>query len=109
MGNSYSLAVGPTIQTGTSTQSIYYAPNIKAGTNSVVVQFSSAAAYPDIRILEYAGANTSTPIDVVTANSGNSTTSSTNAGTTNYADLLMAANVVQTATPVPGRDLRSGS
>lgn len=101
LGNSYSLAVGPTVQSGTATQSIYYAPNVKAGSNSVVVQFSTAAAYPDIRILEYAGANTTSPIDVVTANSGNSTIASTNAVTTNYVDLLVAANLVQTTTSGP--------
>lgn len=102
LGNSYSLAVGPTVQSGTATQSIYYAPNIRAGSNSVVVQFSTAAVYPDIRILEYAGANTTTPVDVVTANSGNGATSSTNPVTTNYPDLLIAANLVQTTTSGPG-------
>ena len=36
-------------------QSIYYAANIAGGSNTVTVTFSQAAAYPDIRILEYRG------------------------------------------------------
>ena len=49
-----SLAVGPTSGTGLS-QSIYYAPNIAGGSNTVTVTFNQAAAYPDMRILEYRG------------------------------------------------------
>jgi len=44
-GNTYTLAVGPTIQSGVATQSIYYAKNIvaaAAGANSVTVTFSTA-------------------------------------------------------------------
>lgn len=102
LGNAYSLAVGPTILSGTGSQSIYYAPNIKSGSNTVAVSFSAAAAYPDIRILEYAGANLTNAIDVVAANTGSGATSSTNPVTTNYADLLFAANTVQMNTTGPG-------
>jgi hypothetical protein len=102
LGNIYLMGVGPTVQSGYGTQSIYYAPNIKAGSNTVTIAFSTAAAHPDIRILEYAGANKITPLDVATANSGNSTTASTSAVSTNYADLLLAANLVQTPTSGPG-------
>src|SRR6201987_1196388 len=55
-GNKYSLAIGPTSGTGLR-QSIYYAPNIAGGGNAVTVTFNQAAAYPDIRILEYSGVN----------------------------------------------------
>ena len=78
-GNTYTLAVGPTVVSGTLSQSIYYAKNIvsaAAGSNTVTVTFSAAAAYPDIRILEYAGADPNVPVDVTAANSGNSATSS---------------------------------
>ena len=54
VGNTYSLAIGPTSASGMN-QSIYYASNITAGSNTVTVTFSQAAAYPDIRILEYRG------------------------------------------------------
>src|SRR5262249_1478253 len=57
-GNVYARAVGPVALAGTLSQSIYYAKNIAAataGANAVTVVFSQAAAYPDIRILEYSG------------------------------------------------------
>ena len=63
-GNSYSLAIGPTSGTALR-QSIYYAKNILAGINQVTVTFSPAAAYPDIRILEYNGLDPNGPLDVV--------------------------------------------
>ena len=65
-GNPYTLAVGPTLLAGNLTQAIYYAKNISgaaAGANSVKVQFSPAAAFPDIRIVEYNGADPNNPID----------------------------------------------
>jgi hypothetical protein len=84
-GNSYALAVGPTAFSGYLTQSIYYAKNIvaaAAGANVVTVTFSTAAAYPDIRILEYSGASPNNPIDVTAAGSGSSSTTSSRSATT---------------------------
>jgi len=105
-GNTYTLAVGPTVQSGMASQSIYYAKDISsaaAGVNNVAVTFASAAAYPDIRILEYSGADPSNPVDVTAANSGNSATSSSGlATTTNGTDLIFGANLVQTVTTGPG-------
>ena len=105
-GNTYSLAVGPTSISGTLSQSIYYARNIAAaaaGANSVTVTFSTAAVYPDIRIVEYIGADPNTPVDVTAANSGNSANSSSgSATTTNPTDLLFGANIVTTTTTGPG-------
>ncbi len=108
-GNTYALAVGPTLYSSSTepfSQSIYYAKNIAAaaaGANSVTVTFSTAAAYPDIRILEYSGADPNNPVDVTAASSGNSTTSSSGAATTtNPTDLLFAANTVWTTTTGPG-------
>jgi len=105
-GNVYIRAVGPTIQSGVASQSIYYAKNIAAaaaGANIVTVTFSSAAADPDIRIVEYKGADTNNPVDVVAANKGSSATSSSGAvTTTNPTDLLFGANLVQTTTTGPG-------
>src|SRR5207248_957337 len=71
--------------------------------NTVTVTFSAPAAYPDIRILEYSGVDTSTPLDVATGASGNSAAS--NSGpliTKNAADLLVGANIVATTTSGPG-------
>jgi len=72
-GNIYTPAVGPTIQSGVATQSIYYAKSIlpaAAGANIVTVTFSTAAVSPDIRILEYAGADPNSPVDVTAAATG---------------------------------------
>jgi hypothetical protein len=106
IGNTYTRAVGPTVQSGTASQAIYYAKNIAAaaaGANTVKVTFSVAAAYPDIRILEYSGVDPSNPVDVAAANSGNSATSSSgSATTTNATDLIFGANLVQTGTSGPG-------
>ena len=101
-GNNYKLAVGPTAASGVLSQAIYYlviyflAP---AGANTVKVTFSSAAAYPDIRILEYSGADPNTPVDVTSASTGNSATSTSAPATTTRAnELLFAANMVLTTT-----------
>jgi hypothetical protein len=66
-GNVYSLAIGPTSVPGHNSQSIYYSPNVKTGANSVTVNFTGTAAYPDIRILEYSGISTTNPIDTTAA------------------------------------------
>ena len=86
-GNLYSLAVGPTALTGSSalTQSIYYAKNIvaaSAGANVVTLTFNAAVASPDIRILEYSGLDPLQPLDVNSATTGNSASSSSGAALT---------------------------
>jgi hypothetical protein len=109
--NTYTLAVGPTIVSGFLAQSIYYAKNIAAaaaGANTVSVTFSTAAAYPDIRILEYSGADPNNPVDVTAAKTGSSTTSSSgSATTTNATDLIFGANIVETSTTGPGSGFTS--
>ncbi len=110
-GNVYTRAVGPTAISGVESQSIYYAKNIAAagaGANSVTVTFSTAAAYPDIRILEYSGADPNNPVDVTAAASGSIATSSSGAvTTTNATDLLFGANMVQTSTTGAGTSFTS--
>jgi hypothetical protein len=62
-GNTYSVAVAATQGTGL-TQATYYAKNINAsGSNTVTVTFNSAPANPDLRILEYSGLDTASPLD----------------------------------------------
>jgi galactose oxidase-like protein/Big-like domain-containing protein/Kelch motif protein len=109
-GNTYRLAVGPTVATGSSafSQAIYYATNMKAGTNVITVKFTAAAAYPDIRILEYSGINVANPVDVTAAySSGNDFSSTlpsfTGTVVSTYApDLLVGANTVAGLTSGPG-------
>src|SRR5579862_1328146 len=106
LGNVYSLAAGPTTISGVATQSIYYAPNIKAagaGANVVTVAFSKAAAFPDIRILEYSGTATATPVDITSSATGSGgTDNSGSVTTTNASDLIFGANIVTGVTTGPG-------
>ena len=105
-GNAYSLAVGPTVQSGTATQAIYYAKSIAAAaanTDNVTVTFSTAANYADIRIAEYAGLDLSNPVDVAVAAQGTSTSSNSGSvTTTNANDLLVGANLVLSGTTAAG-------
>ena len=105
-GNVYTRAVGPTVRSGQLSQAIYYAKNIQAAaanTNTVTVQFSVAANYADIRILEYNGLDASNPVDVTAAATGTTATSSSGAVTTaNGNDLIFGANTVSTSTRGPG-------
>jgi RHS repeat-associated protein len=106
LGNTYALAVGPTVQQGTATQSIYYAKNIlgaSAGQNVVTVTFTSPANYADIRTAEYSGLDPVNPLDTSVAAQGTSSTSSSGSvTTTNGHDMLVAANLVQDLTSGPG-------
>ena len=72
---------------------------------SVTVTFSQAAAYPDIRILEYRGVTT---LDAKAAASGSSATSSSGAATTTSAnELIFGANIVATTTTAAGSGFTS--
>jgi fibronectin type III domain protein len=105
-GNIYQLAIGPTQLSGTASQSIYYAKNIvgaSGGANAVTVKFSTAATFPDVRILEYSGIDPINPVDVVVGTTGAGATSdSGEVRTGNGNDLLLGANYVQTGTTGPG-------
>jgi len=98
--NTYVLAVGPTAFSSW-TQSIYYAKNISSATsNSVTVTFTQRTQGPitqiaaDVRIAEYSGLNTTSPLDVVAAAGGTSTTADSGfATTTNQNDLLVGAGM----------------
>src|SRR5215831_8601935 len=83
--NTYSLAIGPTSGTGLR-QSIYYAANIKGGSNTVNVTFNQTAQYPDVRILEYQGVG---GLDVKAGSKGSSGTATSGAATTTTANELL--------------------
>jgi len=105
-GNAYALAVGPTIQSGTATQAIYYAKNIAAAAanaNTVTVTFNIGATSPDVRIAEYSGIDPTNPVDAVATAQGNGASSdSGSVNTGNANDLLVGANLVQQLTTGPG-------
>ncbi len=98
-GNNYVLAIGPT--TGTALrQSIYYLSNIAGGNNTVTVTFNQAAAYPDVRILEYRGVTT---LDAMAGASGSGTAANSGAATTTSAnELIFGASMVATTTKTAG-------
>src|SRR5215469_11915990 len=99
VGNTYSLAIGPTSGTALR-QSIYYAANIVGGSNTVTVTFSKSASYPDIRILEYRGVSA---LDVTAGAIGTSATASSGSATTsNVNELIFGANTVATGNSSPG-------
>jgi chitodextrinase len=104
-GNTYTLAVGPTA-TSFGNASIYFAKNIAAagaGGNSVTVTFSAAAGFPDIRIAEYSGINTTAPLDVTAVATGTGTTGDSGFATTSNAnDLLVGSSYVTTGNTGPG-------
>jgi hypothetical protein len=106
MANTYAVAAGPTVQSGIQSQLIYYAKNISASQanfNAVTVHFSVAAAYPDVRILEYSGLDNTTTIDVSAGTSGlGLIADSGSVNTLNAKDLLFGANYVQTSTASAG-------
>ena len=107
-GNAYSLAADPTVVSGFLSQTIYYAKNIAgapAGANTVTVQFNQAAAYPDVRILEYRGVTT---LDAKAGASGNSATANSGPATTTSAnELIFGANTVFTLTGAAGTGFTS--
>jgi IPT/TIG domain-containing protein len=82
-GNGYALASGTGLR-----QSIYYAKNIAAGSNTVTVTFS-AAAFVDIRVLEYSGLDTVNPLDKTAGAVGSGTSASSGAVTTTAANELI--------------------
>ena len=103
-GNAYSVAIGPTTGTGMQ-QSIYYAGSIVGGNNTVTVTFSQAAAFPDVRILEYRGVTT---LDVTAGASGSSAAANSGAATTTSAnELIFGADMVSTSTGAAGSGFTS--
>src|SRR5262245_52491767 len=110
-GNVYSPAVTPTVMSGKASHAIYYAPNIlaaTAGANTVTVRFNVAAQWPDVRIVEYSGLDTVSPLVGGVGNSGTSASSSSGTLPTTTANvLLVAGNVVETVTTGAGSGFTS--
>ena len=87
-GNSY-VQAGTTIAGTGLQQAIYYAKNIAAGSNTVTVSFNQAAAYVDVRLLEYSGLDTTNPVDATAGAAGTSDSSDSGAATTTSANELI--------------------
>ena len=97
----------PVIQGTSLSQVIYYAKNIKGDGAScpitITVNFSRSAASPDIRVLEYSGADTNAPLDAVASNAGNGALADTGVCTTTSAtEVIVAAATVGTQVSAAG-------
>jgi len=104
-GNSYAPA-DPVVRGKALSQAMYYAKDIVAagaGANTVTVEFNQGASYPDLRIFEYAGLDTASPLDVTKGSSGNGFTARSGTVKTNFAkELVFASDTADTRAPGPG-------
>lgn len=74
-GNQYSLAVSQVHTNGGNwTQSIYYAPSIAAGPNTVTLTFASANSHPWLAAYEFAGMDPVAPLDQIAVGDSGATT-----------------------------------
>lgn len=105
-GNVYTLALKTVGTSWTNTAAIYYAKNIVASAangNAVTIVFASAVGYPDLRVAEYSGIDTTNPLDVTVGATGSgATTDSGTVITTNASDLLIGSNQTSTGSSGPG-------
>jgi hypothetical protein len=89
----------------------YYASNIQSAapnSNVVTINYNSAAAYPDVRILEYSGVDPVNGVDGTVSATGDSFNCTTGpVKTINANDLLVGANIVKTLTEGPKADIRN--
>lgn len=105
-GNTYQQAISTVVGSDTS-QTIYYAKNIKGdpntcapNCNSITVNFNGGAPSPDVRYLEYSGLDPVSPLDSTASasNSGNGTLADTGiCSTTSASELIVAAATVDNA------------
>ncbi len=101
-GNSYSVAV-PLTSSSSVSQVIYYAKNIVGGANTVAVNFKQSASLPSVRILEYSGVDTTSPLDVQASAQGSGGTADSGPATTRFAnELIFGADTVSKNTLWPG-------
>ena len=110
-GNAYALAAttestpvpAPSdLQLGVS-QAIYYAKDINAGINTVTVTFNQTTAVQSVRIVEYTGLDTVSPLDTSVGNNGTALIADSGAVTTNSAnDLLFGAGTITTGFTAAG-------
>jgi methionine-rich copper-binding protein CopC len=93
-GNSYSQAVSQAQTTDGHQTAIFYAPNIKAGANTVTATFSASNNHPFLGIYEYSGLSTTNPLDKTAAAQGTTAAASSGAtATTTVANELVFAGL----------------
>lgn len=95
-GNAYSSAIIITDPPNTQGIAVCYAPNIKAGANTVTVTYGASSAYRLLSIHEYSGVATVNPYDTSATNQATGTTAtdgytSTASTTSTNGDLIYGA------------------
>lgn len=90
LGNTYSIAAPITRGTNVS-QAIYYAKNVAAGTPTVTVTFNTTTSFPDLRIMEYSGLDTSAPFSTSVSLIGTGGSPSTGTLSTTVPTALLVA------------------
>src|SRR5262249_24473654 len=93
LGNTYSVAVNDFDSGSRQGLAILYAPNIRAGANTVTVTFGVTGGYRRIIVSEYSGIATTAPLDV-TAKSQGTATSAANAVTSTAATTTASGNPI---------------
>jgi hypothetical protein len=97
-GNTYTEAAGAhrwsTAQAAGET--ILYAPNIKAGPNTVTVTLSTANSHKKLVVAEYSGINANSPLDVASAAEGQSTSVTSGSAVTTTNGELIIGGMVET-------------
>ena len=107
LGNTYSVASNDFDPSNRQGLAILYAPNIRAGANTVTVTFGVSGGYRRIVVGEYSGVATTSPLDVTAHNHAAGTTAangvtSTAATTTVNGDLIFGVPWT-----IPGTSARS--
>jgi chitodextrinase len=116
VGNTF-VNVGPPLSWGNgSSAQVYYATRIAGGADTVTASFRTpVTSFGVLYVHEYAGINSTNPVDVTVSASGNSATlNSGSIDTTSAHDLIFGAGVSDNAVTVPGsgfalRDLAYGN
>lgn len=107
-GNTYTQVVSIAQTSDGHQAKIFYAPNSKAGGNTVTVSFSATNNYPFLSIFEYSGLDRASPLDqVASAQASSAAPTATTAATTSANELVfagvgLAANSGTDLTPTPG-------
>ena len=105
-GNTYAAAGAITASSGNESEQIFYAKNVvaaSAGANTVTVTFSNSVIQAELRMAEYSGIDTTSPLDGFSGAVGTGLTQNSGSlTTTNANDLLVAGNGLASVTTAAG-------
>lgn len=102
LGNTYQVAA-PIIRGSQRSQVMYYAKNIASGTNTITINFSGSVSSTDLRVMEYSGLDTISPLDTSASSLGDVPTASSGSFTTsNATSLIVGAGTTEGAFTAAG-------